>query len=149
MADYLAEDVIKAARELYVKNTFAQQLFDLNALRLRDANSTSLDLISRKLEISRGDAVALARALEDAKCGEFKVGRRGSKSRFEWAFSCIGLGKAAAGEPIQLERADNPTEEEEEEVSGDVGGLTIANAKAGLAAHLGIAITQIEIIIKA
>ena len=153
MTDVFAEDVVKAVRELYANNPFAQKLFDLNALRQRDANSTSIELISRKLDITRGDAVALARSLEEAKCGEFKVGRRGSKSRFEWAFSCIGLGKAAAGEPIQLEKADNPQEEEEEEEEREAtelaGGMTIARAKAELAKQLGVATTQIEILIRA
>jgi hypothetical protein len=144
-----ANDVIKAIRELYNENPVAQQLFDINAERARDASSSSLDVISRKLEISRGDAVALARALEISGCGEFKVGRRGAPSRFEWSYSCIGLGKAAAGEPIALEQAENPQDDEEEEVSSASGVLTIAQAKAALARSLGVSIDQIEIRISA
>jgi biotin operon repressor len=146
-----AEDVLDAIRALYGQNPHAQEFFDLNAQRERDANATSLDVISRKLNISRGDAVALARQLEDTGCGHFRVGRRGAKSRFEWAYSCVGLGKAAAGEPIQLESAENPQEEEEEEEEVEtVGkGMTIAEAKSALAARLGISVSQIEIIIKA
>lgn len=143
-----ANDVIKAIRELYNENPIAQQLFDINAERERDASSSSLDVISRKLEISRGDAVALARALEMAGCGEFKVGRRGASSRFEWSYSCIGLGKAAAGEPVTLEQAENP-QNDEEEVSSASGVLTIAQAKAALARSLGVSIDQIEIRINA
>jgi len=153
MTEMPAEDVIRAVRRLYKTDESAQRLFDLNALRQRDAGSTSLDVISRKLDVSRGDAVALARALEEAGCGEFKVGRRGSRSRFEWAYSCIGLGKVAAGESSQLEKAENPEEEEEDEVQqegvGQSGGITIATAKAELAKHLGVAVTQIEILIRA
>lgn len=143
----VADSVIKAIRLLYKENPIAQQLFDMNAERERDASASSLDVISRKLDISRGDAVALARCLEDAGCGKFKVGRRGSASRFEWAYSCIGLGKAAAGEPVQLEQAENP--EAEEELPGGGREMTISEAKAALARSLGVSIDQIEIRINA
>jgi hypothetical protein len=136
-------------RKLYNSNPIAQQLFDDNAKRERDASSSSLDVISRKLNISRGDAVAVARALEEAGCGEFKVGRRGAPSRFEWSYSCIGLGRAAAGEPIALERAENPQEDEEDAPVAGSDTLTIAQAKAALARSLGISIDQIEIKISA
>ncbi|MGD0335224.1 MAG: hypothetical protein ABSA90_18525 [Xanthobacteraceae bacterium] len=143
-----AEDVIKAIQALYNGNPIAQQLFDMNAERERDATTSSLDVISRKLEISRGDAVALARELEAAGCGIFKVGRRGAPSRFKWAYSCIGLGKAAAGEPIQLEQAENP-QDDEEELDAAFDHMTIAQAKAALARSLGISVNQIEIRISA
>lgn len=143
-----ADDVIKAIRVLYNENPIAQQLFDMNAERERDATTSSLDVISRKLDISRGDAVALARAMEAAGCGDFKVGRRGAPSRFEWAYSCIGLGKAAAGEPIQLEQAEDP-QDDEEELDTASDNMTIAQAKAALARSLGISVDQIEIRISA
>jgi hypothetical protein len=148
MNDFPENDVIIAVRHLYKANPLAQQLFDLNAERERDANKTSLDVISRKLDINRGEAVALARSLEEAGCGSFKVGRRGSPSRFEWDYSCIALGKVAAGEMLQLEKAENPQEEEEEPEEA-VAGLTISEAKAALAKHLGIPIENIEIHIRA
>ena len=49
-----ADDVIRAIRALYNQNPIAQQLFDVNAQRERDATTSSLDVISRKLEISPG-----------------------------------------------------------------------------------------------
>ncbi|MFT4116579.1 hypothetical protein [Bradyrhizobium sp.] len=152
MNNVLANDVVKAIRQLYDHNPIAQKLFDLNAERERDASSSSLDVISRKLDISRGDAVALARALEEAGCGEFKVGRRGAPSRFEWSYSCIGLGKAAAGEPIALEQAEDPQDEDYDEDEAPTAGsitLTIPQAKAALARSLGISVDQIEIKISA
>jgi hypothetical protein len=145
----LVDDVIKAVRALYKQNPIAERLFDLNAKRERDATSSSLDVISRKLDISRGDAVALARELEAAGCGTFKVGRRGAPSRFEWDYSCIGLGKAAAGEPIPLEQAENPQDEEEDDLVVASSVLTIAQAKAALARSLGVSVDQIEIRINA
>lgn len=144
-----ANDIIKSIQLLYTENPLAQKLFDLNAERERDANVSSLDVISRKLDTSRGETVSLARSLEEAGCGTFKVGRRGAPSRFEWAYSCIALGKAAAGEPIQLEQAENPQEDETDEVESASDGLTIAQAKSGLARRLGISVDQIEIRINA
>jgi hypothetical protein len=142
------ESVKKRIVELYRQNPNAARLFDLNAERSRDAASTSIDAMCRKLEIGRGEAVSLARDLEAAGCGQFKNGRRGAKSRLEWSYSCILLGKAAAGEQVQLEEAENP-EDDDDMGSENVRGMSIANAKAAIAAHLGISVAQIEISIKA
>jgi hypothetical protein len=152
--DHPAEDVVRGVRELYRNDPLARRFFDLNAARQRDANSTSLDSICRKLEINRGDAVALAKMLEAAGCGEFKVGRRGSVSRIEWAYSCISLGRAAAGETIQLEEKPEsqqlPEDEDEDEVRGVVTepGAAISVAKQELSKRLGVATSQIEIIVR-
>jgi hypothetical protein len=104
-----------------------------------------------RIDISRGDAVALARKLEEAGCGEFVVGRRGSKSRFVWAYSCIAIGQVASGEASTLEKPDNPEPEDvdEEEETGGASSLTIAQAKLALAKSLGVSVSNIEIIIKA
>jgi predicted transcriptional regulator len=142
------EGVKRAIVKLYKQNKHAARLFDLNAERTRDASYTSVDAIAWKLEINRWEAVALARQLEEAGCGQFKNGRRGSKSRFEWAYSCILLGKAAAGEQVQLEEPEDPQEDEEKPTDG-VSGMTIAEAKSAIASRLGISTSQIEIIIKA
>lgn len=149
--NYDVKDTVKIAIvDLYKMNENARNLFDLNAKRERDASSTSIDSLTWKLKISRGEAVALARDLESAGCGEFKNGRRGSPSRLEWAYSCILLGKAAAGEQVQLEEPEDPQDEDFEIVS-DIGdaGLTISEAKSAIAVRLGIAPSQIEITIKA
>ena len=162
MAGDVSKNVLSGIRKLYRENAVAQNLFDWVASRQRDATSTTLTRLSSHLGISRGEAVSLARALENAGCGEFRVGRRGQKSRFVWSYSCISLGKAAAGEDDELEEVANPVPdaEEDDEVAGfDVAPpvtaiapipppLTIAEAKAGLARALGIPITSIEIIIR-
>jgi biotin operon repressor len=143
------DEVIKAARWLYGKNPLARQLFDLNAQRERDATSTSVDVIERKLDISRADAIELARELEEANCGVFKRGRRGWSSRLQWNYSCIVLGKVAAGESIPLKKPENPQEDEEAEEIDSNEGMTIPEAKSALAKHLGISVEQIEINIRA
>ena len=158
MASDISKSVIDSIRRLYKSNPAAQALFDRLAARERDATSTSIDRLSKVIGISRGEAVALARALEQAGCGEFVVGRRGQKSRFRWAFSCISLGQVASGEDVNLEAAEDPLPESEEdaleasEVLGDGGPtapLTLADAKAALSKSLGIPVANIEIIVKA
>jgi hypothetical protein len=151
--------VIDAIRKLYKANSAARALFDLTAKRERDATETSLVRISSLLGVDRGEAVALARALETTGCGEFVVGRRGQKSRFRWAYSCISLGQAASGEDVILEDVQDPIpESEEEETEGRSDELgharsdpatAIAKAKEMLSGVFGVPLTSIEITIKA
>ena len=153
------KDVVNAVRALYKDNKIAQLLFDWTAQRERDSASTSLSRISQQLNISRGEAVSLARLLEQANCGQFIVGRRGSKSRFVWSYSCISLGQVASGESGGLEPVEvTAIEIEDDEVGAEAVGtpptnmsqkITIAEAKRALANSLGIYETNIEIIIKA
>jgi hypothetical protein len=149
-----SSDVIKKIQALYKSNGDARAFLDRAAGRLRDSSASSIDLISRSLGISRGEAVALAKALESAGAGQFVVGRRGSKSRFVWSFSCISLGRIAAGEEAELEAPTNPEPEDEEEelVMNDdqkpQSKLTIADAKRLLAASLGVHESNVEIVIR-
>lgn len=146
------KDVIEAIRRLYRADSAAQALFDWTASRTRDATATSLDRLSNKLNLTRGDAVALARSLEKAGCGQFVVGRRGQPSRFEWKYSCISLGQAAAGEDVKLEAAEDPLpeiEEEQLEAAEAASGLTLAQAKIALSKTLGVPVENIEITIRA
>lgn len=154
MTSDISKSVIDAIRKLYRTNASAQALFDWTAQRERDATATSIDRISNKLGISRGEAVALARALEQAGCGQFVVGRRGQPSRFEWAFSCISLGQSAAGEDVKIEAAEDPLPESEEEQLEAVNAaanqpLTLTQAKIALSKSLGVPVENIEITIKA
>jgi hypothetical protein len=154
MAGDISKGVIEAIRKLYRVNVAAQALFDWTASRERDATATSLDRLSNKLDISRGEAVALARALEQAGCGQFVVGRRGQPSRFEWEYSCISLGQAAAGEDVKLEAAEDPLPESEEEqleaaAAASDQPLTLTQAKIALSKSLGVPVENIEITIRA
>ncbi len=160
MTNDLAKDVVEAIRALYSSDERAQALFDALAKRRRDASATSIDNLSNTLNIARGDAVALARALEETGCGQFIVGRRGQRSRFEWEYSCISLGRAAAGESADLEKAVDPVPEVDEEPQQSEVGIvpnqpspamkpvTIPEAKQLLAFSLGVSIANIEITVK-
>lgn len=150
----IAQDVIGAIRTLYREDDIARELFDQCARRQKDASMTSVDRLSERLDIPRGDTVSLARRLEDAGCGAFIVGRRGSKSRFEWRYSCISLGKAAAGETSNIDEVDEGVSEMDEDIlevsnaSPSPLMLTIAEAKEALARSLGVSPASIEIIIR-
>ncbi len=158
MTNNPTQEIVKKIRNLYQSEPSAQKLFDWTANRERDATSTSIDRIRSVLNISRGDAVALARLLHDAECGEFIVGRHKQRSRFRWKYSCISLGQAAAGESTDIAEAENPVPEGEEDLVESESlpvqvqiplKLTIAEAKAALANSLGVPVTSIEIIVKA
>lgn len=151
------EAVIRAVREMYRSDEIARRLFDWLASCSRDAAATTIDRIGWVLRVNRGEAVALAKRLEEAGCGDFVLGRRGQKSRFRWKYSRISLGQVASGEAEEVEEPDQPlTEEEEEEENerdtrsdgADKRPLTIAEAKAMLARSLGVSEDRIEITIR-
>ena len=159
MTNGITDEIVTEIRALYGSDPSAQALFDWTAQRSRDATATSIDRICNQLDISRGEAVALAKRLQEAGCGEFIVGRRGQKSRFNWNYSCISLGQAAAGESASIEAVDDPVSEDEDEYEADERSaevspqipltLTIAEAKAILAASLGVPVNSVEITVKA
>lgn len=154
MTDNMDQKVIKAVRELYKQDDTARRLFDRWAERERDASATSIDRLHHLLGISREEAVGLAQRLEQAGCGQFIVGRRGHKSRFAWAYSCISLGQVAAGETSELEEPDDPLPEAEEEAGAIESAsapirINVAEAKRALSQSLGVPESAIEILIRA
>src|SRR5215217_3712849 len=147
MGNEFNDDIVRVLQAMYKADGVARRLFDWVASRKNDASETTIDRFSAKLGINRGEAVALAKKIEAAGCGEFLVGRRGSKSRFVWAYSCISLGQAAAGESTDLEAVTDAVIDEEdfdvtdneiESPQPSAPALTIAEAKRQLAHSLGI-----------
>ena len=154
MTSNVDQKAVKAVRDLYKKDQIARRLFDLSAERERDATATSIDRLTHVLGVSRDEAVGLAQRLEEAGCGQFIVGRRGHKSRFAWGYSCISLGKAAAGQTTELEEPEDPLPEAEEEAATSQPALApprmnIADAKRALSLTLGVPESAIEILIRA
>jgi hypothetical protein len=152
--------VIAATQKLYKGDATARRLFDALAQRQRDATATNIDLLSRQLNVSRGDALALARAIGETGAATLYLGRRGSKTRLVWEFSCVSVGRAASGEKLDLEAPDNPISEEDEEANEQAAqiasgtapvptSLTIREAKRLLSASLGVDEADIEISIRA
>lgn len=146
MNDDFRPGTVEAVQTLYEEDPNAKKMFDWTATLRRDATMTTIDTISRELGISRKASVALARELEDAGCGEFIVGRRGSSSRFKWAHSRVSLGRVAAGETEEIEDVSDPIPEEEEMSLEETSQpLTIRRAKTLLAEALGVEPGQVEI----
>lgn len=101
-------DAIDSAslRKLYAASRSAKAAFDHFAQRQNNSAQTTIDRLQAALrssgqDVSRPDIVDLHKALEDAGCGEFKIGRRGKPSRFEWSVGLTDVGRSAAGEQVK------------------------------------------------
>jgi len=147
------KEVVSRVQGLYRADDLARRVFDALAARTRDATATSIENIMRLTGTSRAEAVAFARKVHDTGAAEFYLGRRGSKSRLVWKFSCISVGQAATGEVAELEEVQNPEPEPEDSASEantlEASSLTIAEAKRLLAQALGLEPSNIEISIRA
>jgi hypothetical protein len=102
-------------RKLYSSDSAATAILDHLASRERNWRTTTVDRIQSNIAaagVSRGDVIAVFKALEDYGCGQFRVGRKGFPSRFEWTAQMVAVGQAAAGETEQIEEI---TEEDEGE----------------------------------
>ena len=142
--------IVQSIRKLYDQDVTARAALDWAASLKKDARSTTIERFTQVLSISRQVAVALAKELENAGCGQFVVGRRGSPSRFEWAYSRISLGLAASGATEEVERVTDllPEDDDEERLPAQ-DTLTIKEAKRRLALSLGVEPEQIEIQVRA
>lgn len=148
--DMVVEDI----KRLYAGDADARAFLDRAASRQRDASATSIDRIMTACELTRADAVRLAKRFEEIGCAEFIVGRRGALSRVEWRFSLISLGKIASGETTELESVGGDAEPDEntpdtKEFEQAAGSLSLREAKEGLARSLGVPVANIEITVKA
>lgn len=109
-------------QKLYSENGQARAVLDHFASRERNWSSTPVSRIQTNVQaagvpISRGDVIEVFKALENAGCGKFKIGRKGWESRFEWTAQMVSVGQAAAGEPVKVEEV---TREESEGEEGEV-----------------------------
>lgn len=97
-----------ALQKLYTLSRPAKATFDHFAQRQNNSARTTIDRLQAALraggqDISRRDIIELFKALEEARCGTFVVGRRGHPSRFEWAVGLTDVGRSAAGEQVKVE----------------------------------------------
>ncbi|MEP9368208.1 hypothetical protein [Xanthobacter sp. VNH20] len=151
MASDVKQRVVKKIRTLYKNDAPARLIFDWGASRERETEFTTIDRIAVKARIDRSEAIALARKLQEAECGEFILGRRGSKSRFRWDYSFISLGQAASGEVADIDTlSDDARGREEDDLPEDakLPVLTIPQAKEALSRSLGVPVESIEILVK-
>ena len=109
---------------LYRADASVKAIFDHFARRQYNSAKTTVDRLQASLkqegyDIARSEIIDFFRRLEEARCGEFVIGRKGHSSRFEWATSLISVGQAAAGEVAKVEvitdaeKAEDPESESE------------------------------------
>ncbi|MBK8230679.1 MAG: hypothetical protein IPK72_08890 [Candidatus Eisenbacteria bacterium] len=122
----VAVDVAKL-RKIYKESAEARAVFDHFASRARNWSTTTVGRIQANVEaagavVSRGNVIDVFKALEDAGCGKFKIGRKGWESRFEWSAQMVSVGQAAAGEPVKVEEVTK------EEAEGEEGELALRHS---------------------
>lgn len=118
----LKSGLVADLRRLYQTDDVARRLLDNLANRQKDRHVTPASRAAVLADASHGEIVALLRKLDQIGAGEFKVGRRGSKTRIEWLYSQRGLGQAAQGaavQPEQIEAVDPAELEDEAEPAGE------------------------------
>jgi len=98
-------------------------ILDHAARRHRNQTETKVDRIlsifwSQGHDISRGQVIDAFRQLEDAGLGQFAAGRHGWPSRFVWSVGMVSAGRAAAGEPQEIEQI--PEEQVEQHLGVDM-----------------------------
>lgn len=113
-------------QQLANDNPCARAFFQHSAARERQQSVTNVDRALTNLEnaghnFARHQLLEVFRELETAQCGNFKVGRRGWPSRFEWSSSIIHVGQNALGNAVEIEPLP---EEPGEDVDADLDWLT-------------------------
>jgi hypothetical protein len=150
-------EIMKKIRSLYETDEVAKRLFEWLAGRTNDVAETSVDRICDMVDVERYEAIELAKMLASLGVCEFVVGRKGWKSRVRWLYSVRSLGEAARGGAAKIEEIDPELAEEaadqqlgaEEPVEAkQEAGLTLTEAKKGLAVTFGVKPEAIEIIVK-
>lgn len=97
-------------QSIYLSSAVAKAALDSFASRSYRTSETTVDrLLGVVLESNssskRQDVVEFLRQLQTASCGAFKIGRRGSASRFVWTVSLVDVGLAAQGKKSAVELA--------------------------------------------
>jgi hypothetical protein len=118
---------VKKLQRLYTGNAGARAVLDHFASRERNWGVTPVGRIQAILQgggtaVSRGDVIHVFKALEDAGCGAFKVGRKGWESRFEWTAQMVSVGQAASGESVKVEEVT------QDEIIGEESELALRHS---------------------
>jgi len=100
----------KGLQSFYNENPSAKAMLDHLASRERNRSATTVDRLLSSLigdgnQLSRGDVVRVLQRLEELGCGRFISGRWGHPSRFQWSVGLVDVGRAAAGEAVNIEAA--------------------------------------------
>lgn len=153
--------IVHALQDLCSRNEGARTFFEWAASRQKDGYVTSIDVFERKSLMDRASCIELAKELSRIGCGQYIVGRRGSKTRVRWDYGLRSIARAAVGQENKLRAVDPELEAELEDQphhvspsSSDIGTastyepMTIAEAKRRLAASLGVPVDSIDITVR-
>jgi len=104
-------------RQLSNADNCARAFFQLAARRERNQNVTNVDRALTNLEnagheFTRQQLVTVFKALDEIECGDFKIGRRGWPSRFEWSTGITSVGRAAIGEQEDVEQIETDADDD-------------------------------------
>ena len=93
---------IDQLRRLYNTNPAARAILDMLAARERNATVTKVEtahanIVARGTSCGFYEVVRALKELAELGYGKFKAGRKGHKSRIEWAVDVVSLGQVAAG----------------------------------------------------
>jgi hypothetical protein len=110
-------------QEAYAQSNVVRAVMDHFASRERNRRTTTVERLLSNLandgtKLSRGDVIRVLQGLEKLGCGQFIAGRKGHPSRFEWSVGLVDVGRAAAGEVIEIQPA--PVEELGDEPADDL-----------------------------
>ncbi|PRP96309.1 hypothetical protein [Enhygromyxa salina] len=94
--------------KLYTLRPTARELFGSIIQVGVDQGRTTVDQLIEASSATRRQAITLLRELEEAGCGEFKVGRKGHPSRLVW----VGDPREIARRVVSGELPDQPTAEQ-------------------------------------
>jgi hypothetical protein len=113
---------IDSLKELYNSDLAARTIFDHLASRQRNSPETSVERLLSFLSeagptCSKTEVIQFFKALEEAGCGLFILGRKGRPSRFKWSLNLISVGRAAAGNAASVEAMPEVNHEPEHEAS--------------------------------
>jgi hypothetical protein len=108
---------LKGLKALYTSEPTAKAIFDEFASRQRNQRTTKLEqllfrLNSAGIGIAKGDVIRILRKLDEFGCGDFRTGRKGHPTRFEWKYDLVSVGKAAAGGTQSVEEI-SPTADDD------------------------------------
>lgn len=93
---------LKALKALYSSDSAAKAVLDEFASRQRNQQITKLEQLLFRLNnsgvgVAKSDVITVLRKLDEYGCGDFRTGRKGHPTRFEWKYDLVSVGKAAAG----------------------------------------------------
>ena len=119
---------ISKLKSLFVSSKASSIAFEIFMEREKDSKETKLDRLEDLIRAKgvlpqRVETVSLLKGLEEAGCGRFVVGRRGSPSRFEWSVSLRSVGLAATSGSDAVVQIDRDADENDSDELDDVNSI--------------------------